>query len=52
MMTSASWSRSSATTSFSWQLRHACGYLDEHGWTCGYTRAEYTHITGEEAAPP
>jgi hypothetical protein len=30
----------------------ACGYVDEHGWTCGYTRAEHTHISGEEAMPP
>jgi hypothetical protein len=30
----------------------ACGYVDEHGWTCGYTRAEHTHISGEEATPP
>jgi hypothetical protein len=29
----------------------ACGHVDEHGWTCGYTRAEHTHITGEEATP-
>jgi len=30
----------------------ACGYVDEHGWTCGYSRAEHTHISGEEATPP
>jgi hypothetical protein len=30
----------------------ACGYVDERGWTCGYTRAEHTHISGEEATPP
>ena len=30
----------------------ACGYVDEHGWTCGYTRAEHTHISGEEPTPP
>jgi hypothetical protein len=24
----------------------ACGYVDEHGWTCGYTRAEHTHVSG------
>jgi hypothetical protein len=30
----------------------ACGYVDEHGWTCGFTRAEHTHISGEEATPP
>ena len=29
----------------------ACGYVDEHGWTCGYTRAEHTHISGEESTP-
>jgi hypothetical protein len=30
----------------------ACGYVDEHGWTCGYTRAEHTHISGEESTLP
>jgi hypothetical protein len=30
----------------------ACGYVDEYGRTCGYTRAEHTHISGEEATPP
>jgi hypothetical protein len=30
----------------------ACGHVDEHGWTCGYTRAEHTHISGEESTPP
>jgi hypothetical protein len=30
----------------------ACGHVDEHGWTCGYTRAEHTHISGEEATSP
>lgn len=30
----------------------ACGYVDERGWTCGFTRAEHTHISGEEAIPP
>jgi hypothetical protein len=30
----------------------ACGYIDEHDWTCGYTRAEHTQISGEEAPPP
>jgi hypothetical protein len=29
-----------------------CGYVDEHGWTCGYSRAEHTHISGEEPTPP
>jgi hypothetical protein len=28
-----------------------CGYVDEHGWTCGYTSAEHTHISGDEATP-
>jgi hypothetical protein len=31
---------------------HACGYVDERGWTCGYTRAEHAHIRGEEETPP
>jgi hypothetical protein len=30
----------------------ACGYVDEHGWTCGYSRAEHTQISGEESTPP
>jgi hypothetical protein len=30
----------------------ACGYVDEQGWTCGYSRAEHTHISGEESTPP
>jgi hypothetical protein len=30
----------------------ACGYVDEHGWTCGFTRAEHTDISGAEATPP
>jgi hypothetical protein len=30
----------------------AYGYVDDHGWICGYTRAEYTHIRGEESTPP
>jgi hypothetical protein len=30
----------------------ACGYVDEHGWTCGYTRVEHTHISREEPTPP
>jgi hypothetical protein len=30
----------------------ACGHVDERGWTCGYTRAEHTHIRGEESTPP
>jgi hypothetical protein len=30
----------------------ACGYVDARGWTCGFTRAEHTHISGEESAPP
>ena len=29
----------------------ACGYVDERGWTCGYSRAEHTHIIGEQAPP-
>jgi hypothetical protein len=29
----------------------ACGYVDERGWTCGYTRAEHTHISREESTP-
>jgi hypothetical protein len=30
----------------------ACGHVDEQGWTCGYSRAEHTHISGEESTPP
>jgi hypothetical protein len=30
----------------------ACGYVDDHGWTCGYSRAEHTHISGEESTSP
>jgi hypothetical protein len=30
----------------------ACGYVDVHGWTCGDSRAEHTHISGEESTPP
>jgi hypothetical protein len=30
----------------------ACGSVDERGWPCGYTRAEHTHISGEEATAP
>jgi hypothetical protein len=30
----------------------ACSYVDERGWACGFTRAEHTHISGEESAPP
>ena len=30
----------------------ACGHVDERGWTCGYTRAEHTQISGEEVTPP
>jgi hypothetical protein len=30
----------------------ACGYVDEHGWTCGYTRAEHTHISAERNRLP
>jgi hypothetical protein len=25
--------------------------VDEHGWRCGYTSAEHTHSSGEEAPP-
>jgi hypothetical protein len=27
-----------------------CGYIDELDWTCGFTRAEHTHISGSEQA--
>ena len=52
MMTSASWSRISADHPFqpgSWP--DACGYVDEQGWTCGYTRAEHTHISERKRLP-
>jgi hypothetical protein len=29
----------------------ACSYVDEHGWTCGYTRAEHTHISVRKRLP-
>jgi hypothetical protein len=49
MTTSASWSRISAIT----RSRRAAGRtpLDRHDWTCRYTRAEHTHISGEEGRP-
>jgi hypothetical protein len=30
----------------------ACGCVDARGWTCGYTMAEHTDISGEQAPPP
>jgi hypothetical protein len=29
----------------------ACGYVDERGWTCGYSRAEHTHSAARNPLP-
>ena len=48
----ASWSLISAITFQPSSWPDACGYVDEHGWICGYTRAEHTHISGDQTTPP